>query len=119
VLQVGSQYFTTIDLASGFHQIKMLPADEAKTAFKTHHCHFQFRVMPFGLINSPTTFQCLMNAIFNKYMRKFVLVFMDVILVYSKSFEEHIEHLKIVFQTLLDNKLYIKFSKCQEQAKYC
>jgi hypothetical protein len=89
----GAQYFTTIVLALGFYQIKMLPADEAKTAFKTHHGHFQFRVMPFGLRNAPTIFQCLMDAIFSKYMRKFVLVFMDDILVYSKFFEEHIKHL--------------------------
>jgi hypothetical protein len=77
--------------------------------------------MPFGLTNAPATFQCLMNAIFIKYMRKFVLVVMDDILVYSKSFEEHIDHLKIVFQTMLDNKLFIKFSKCtfaQQQISY-
>jgi hypothetical protein len=108
----GAQYFTTINLAYGFHQIRMLPQDEAKTAFKTHHGHFQFRVMPFGLTNAPATFQCLMNAIFAKYMRKFVLIFMDDILIFSKSLEDHLEHLNLVFQTLLEHKLYIKFSKC-------
>jgi hypothetical protein len=105
-------YFTTIDLAFGFQQIRMLPVDEDKTAFKTHHGHFQFRVMSFGLTNAQATFQCLMNAIFTKYMRKLVLIFKDGILVYSKSLEEHIEHLQVVFQTLLYNKLFIKFSKC-------
>jgi hypothetical protein len=99
----------------------MVPADEAKTAFKIHYGHFQFRVMPFGLTNAPTIFQCLMNAIFGAYMRKFVLIFMDDILVFSKTLEEHIEHLKLVFQTLLDHQLFLKFSKClfaQQQISY-
>jgi hypothetical protein len=96
-----AQYFSTIDLAYGFHQIRMVPADEFKIAFKTHHGHFQFRVMPFGLTNGPATFQYLMNAIFGDYMRKFVLIFMYDILVFSKTLDQHIEHLKIVFQTLL------------------
>jgi hypothetical protein len=68
--------------------------------------------MSFGLINAPATFQCLMNAIFGDYMRKFVLIFMDDILVFSKSLDQHIEHLRMVFQTLLENKLFLKFSKC-------
>jgi hypothetical protein len=117
----GAQYFTTIDLASGFHQIRMLPQDEAKIAFKTQHGHFQFRVMPFGLTNAPASFQCLMNAIFAKYMRKFMLIFMDNILIFSKSLEDHLEHLKLVFQTPLEHKLCIKFSKCtfaQQQITY-
>jgi hypothetical protein len=108
----GSKYFSTIDLASGFHQIRMLPKDEAKTTIKTHHGHFQFRVMPFGLTNTPATFQCLINAIFGSYMRKFVLIFIDDILVYSKTFDEHLEHLKLVFQVLSEHKLFIKVSKC-------
>jgi hypothetical protein len=118
---VGAKYFTTIDLALGFHQIRMHPGDEAKTAFKTHHGHFQFIVMPFGLTNTPATFQCLMNAIFGKYMRKFVLIFMDDILVFSSSLEEHLEHLRLVFQTLKDNQLFLKFKKCtlaQHQISY-
>jgi hypothetical protein len=68
--------------------------------------------MSFGLTNAQATFQCLMNVIFTKYMRKLVLIFKDGILVYSKSLEEHIEHLQVVFQTLLYNKLFIKFTKC-------
>jgi hypothetical protein len=77
--------------------------------------------MPFGLTNAPTIFQCLMNAIFGAYMRKFVLIFMDDILVFSKTLEEHIEHLKLVFQTLLDHQLFLRFSKClfaQQQISY-
>jgi hypothetical protein len=108
----SAQYFTTIDLASGFHQIRMVPADEFKTAFKTHHGYFQFRVMPFGLTNAPATFQCLMNVIFGDYVRKFILICMNDILVFSKTLEQHIEHLRLVFQTLLEHKLYLKFSKC-------
>jgi hypothetical protein len=77
----GAKYFTTIDLIYDLHQIRMLPEDEVKTTFKTHQGHFQFRVMPFGLTNALASFQCLMNALFANYMRKFVMVFMDDILV--------------------------------------
>jgi hypothetical protein len=106
------KYFSTRDLASGFHQIGMVPEDEAKTAFNSHHGHFQFRVIPFGLTKAPATFQCLMNVIFGSQMRKLILIFMDDILVFSKSLEEHIEHLQIVFQILQDHKPCVKFSKC-------
>jgi hypothetical protein len=109
----GTKYFSKLDLRSGYHQIRMQEQDEYKTAFKTHHGHFQFRVMPFGLTNAPATFQCIMNSIFEGYIRKFVLVFMDDILVYSKSLEEHVQHLKVVFNILLQNKFYAKRSKCQ------
>jgi hypothetical protein len=90
----------------------MVPSDEFKTTFKVHHGHFQFMVMLFDLTNAPATFQCLMNSIFAPFMRKFVLVFMDDICIYSKTLEDHIQHLRHVFQVLLDNKLFLKFSKC-------
>jgi hypothetical protein len=117
----GAKVFTKLDLNSGFHQIRMSLPDEQKTTFKTHHGHFQFRVIPLGLTNAPTTFQCLMNSIFAAYMRKFVLVFMDDILIYNISLEEHIHHLSLVFQVLREHQLFIKFKKCafaQTQIEY-
>ena len=86
----------------------MAEEDEYKTTFKTHHGQFQFRVMPFGLTNAPSTFQCLMNSIFAPYIRKFILVFMDDILVYSKSLEDHVYHLKVVFGILREHQLFLK-----------
>jgi hypothetical protein len=108
----GAKYFSKLDMASGFHQIRMTEKDEMKTAFKTHHGHFQFRVMPFGLTNAPATFQCLMNVVFQSLMRKCVLIFMDDILVYSPSLEDHATHLNPVFQILQEQQLYAKRSKC-------
>lgn len=108
----GTKWFSKLDLRAGYHQIRMVEKDEAKTAFKTHHGQFQFRVMPFGLTNAPATFQCLMNSVFAKYIRKCVLVFMDDILVYSKDLETHQLHLQMVLDILRENKLYAKLSKC-------
>jgi hypothetical protein len=108
----GATYFSKLDMASGFHQIRMAQVDEEKTAFKTHHGHFQFRVMPFELTNAPATFQCLMNVVFQHCMRKFVLIFMDDILVYSPTLQAHVVHLQEVFSVLQQHKLYAKRSKC-------
>jgi hypothetical protein len=108
----GSQYFSRLDFKASFHQIRMNPADEFKTAFKTHHGHYQFKVMPFGLCNDPTTFQCIMNLVLAAFLRKFVIVLMDDILVYNSSLEQHVQHLREVLDVLHHNQFYVKISKC-------
>ena len=108
----GAQFFTKLDLRSGYHQIHMVEADECKTAFHTHSGHYEFRVMPFGLTAAPATFQSAMNMVFAPVIRKYVLVFVDDILVYSKTLAEHKEHLRAVFKLLTENQLYVKKSKC-------
>uniref|UniRef100_A0A8R7RBD8 Reverse transcriptase domain-containing protein n=1 Tax=Triticum urartu TaxID=4572 RepID=A0A8R7RBD8_TRIUA len=105
-------FFSKLDLRAGYHQIRMRTGDQEKTVFKTHHGHFHFKVMPFGLTNAQATFQCLMNAIFAKYVRKFVIIFLDDILVFSETLEEHLEHLRLVLTLLREHQLYAKESKC-------
>ncbi|GKA87618.1 putative reverse transcriptase domain-containing protein [Tanacetum coccineum] len=109
----GSCYFSNIDLRSGYHQLRVYEVDILKTAFRTRYGHFEFTVMPFGLTNAPTIFMDLMNRVYKPYLDKFVIVFIDDILIYSKSKEEHEVHLKIILELLKKEKSYAKFSKCE------
>ncbi|XP_071683402.1 uncharacterized protein [Lolium perenne] len=109
----GARVFSKIDLRTGYHQLKVRESDIPKTAFTTRYGLFEYTVISFGLTNAPAYFMNLMNKVFMKYLDKFVVVFIDDILIYSKSEEEHVEHLRIVLGTLRDHKLYAKFSKCE------
>jgi len=108
----GAKVFSKIDLRSGYHQVKIKKEDIPKIAFTTRYGLYEFLVMSFGLTNAPAYFMYLMNSVFMPELDRFVLVFIDDILVYSKSIEKHEEHLSIVLQRLRDHQLYAKFSKC-------
>lgn len=109
----GSRVFSKIDLRSGYHQLKVKESDVAKTAFRTRYGHYEFTVVPFGLSNAPGVFMDLMNRTFHSYLDRFVIVFIDDILVYSRDKEQHAEHLRIVLEILRKEKLYEKFQKCE------
>ncbi|CAN6338981.1 unnamed protein product [Urochloa humidicola] len=117
----GAKWFTTLDLRSGFHQILVAEADRHKTAFQTHFGHFEYKVMPYGLTGAPATFQAIMNHILKPLLRKCVVVFIDDILIYSKSYEEHLQHIQMVFDLLKEHQFKVRLSKCsfaKQELKY-
>jgi hypothetical protein len=108
----GDKVFSKIDLRSGYHKLKIRVEDIPKTAFTSRYGLYEFIVMSFGLTNAPAYFMYLMNKVFMEYLSKFMVVFIDNILVFSRSEEEHEEHLRLVLQKLREHQLYAKFSKC-------
>ena len=117
----GAVVFSKIDLRAGYHQVRMRSGEEYKTALRTHHGLWEFRVMPFRLTTALATFQSLMNVVFKDQLRKFILVFFDDILIYSMTVREHIQHFQLVFEILRSNSLFAKRSKCsfrQPQVQY-
>jgi hypothetical protein len=109
----GAEVFSKIDLRSGYHQIKIRPSDIPKTAFSTRYGLYEYLVMSFGLTNAPAYFMYLMNSVFMQELDKFVVIFIDDILIYSKNPEDHVKHLHVILQRLGDHHLYTKFSKCK------
>lgn len=105
--------FSKIDLRSWYHQLRVMAEDIAKTMFRTRYGHYEFLVMSFRLTNAPTLFMNLMNRVFRPLLNRYVLVFIDDILVYSRDSEEHVKHLGIVLEILQKARLYAKFSKCE------
>jgi hypothetical protein len=109
---MGAHIFSKIDLRYGYLQVRIKEEYISKTTFITRYGHYEFTMVPFGLSNAPTIFMCLMNGIFKEYLDKFFIVFLDDIIIYSNSKEEHERHLRRVLQVFREHKLYVKLSKC-------
>jgi hypothetical protein len=109
----GARVFSKIDLRSGYHQLRIKEQDIQKTAFRARYGHYEFFVMSFGLTNAPAIFMDLMNRVFRPYLDQYMVVFIDDILVYSNSYVEHEQYLRVVLQTLMKNRLYAKLDKCE------
>nr|GFC52598.1 putative reverse transcriptase domain-containing protein [Tanacetum cinerariifolium] len=109
----GSSIYSKIDLRLGYHQLRVREQNISKTAFRTRYGHYEFQVMPFRLTNAPVVFMDLMNWVCRPYLDKFVIVFIDDILIYSKDEKEHEEHIKAILELLKKEELYAKFSKCE------
>ena len=105
--------YSKIDLRIGYNQLRVRETDTPKTSFRTRYGHFEFILMPFRLTNAPATVMDLMHRVFHPYLDRFVVVFMDDILIYSETEEDHEDHLRVILQTLRDHQLYAKFSKCE------
>ena len=118
----GAMYFTKLDLRSGFHNILIAKEDRHKTAFRTRYGHYEYNVMPFGLCNAPATFTAMMCRIFRDLLDDFMAIFVDDMLIFSKTIEEHLVHLETVFARLAENTLFVKESKCEfgvEKTQFC
>ena len=114
-------YFTKLNLRVGYHQVRVNPPNIHKTAFHTHNGHYEYLVMPFGLCNAPSTFQAIMNSIFRPHLRKFILVFFYDILIYSPTYDSHLDHVKQAMEILKQQKFFLKSSKCtfrQQELEY-
>ncbi|GJR60648.1 putative reverse transcriptase domain-containing protein [Tanacetum coccineum] len=110
---IGSRVYSKIDLRSGYHQLRVREEDIPKTEFRTRYGHYEFQVMPFGLTNAPAIFMDMINRVCKPYLDRFMIVFIDDILIYSKSIKEHEGHLRLILKLLKEEKLYAKFSKCE------
>ena len=109
----GAKYFTKLDLRSGYHQVRIDDCDIEKTAFNTRYGQYEFLVMPFGLTSAPSTFMSLMNGIFSPFLDKYIIIYLDDILIYSKTLDEHLQHIRSALQILRKEQLYCKLSKCE------
>ena len=117
----GATWFSKLDLMQGYHHILIRESDISKTAFRMHHGHYEFRVMPFRLCNAPSSFQATMNNLFQRYLRRYIIVFFDEILIYSRFFSDHLRHLEIALQVLKEGEFTLEFSKCsfaQQKIEY-